>query len=96
MRILSDCHAPLQPTHCGRWDGTGSTSVRVSQHPEHVCPETAVLACAYTSRAATGQAKPGPVLKLHAKGLSKAEIAKACEIGIASVYRVLDTAAAVA
>jgi transposase len=29
------------------------------------------------------------MLDLHAKGLSKEDIAKACEIGIASVYRII-------
>lgn len=47
----------------------------------------------YTGRAPTAQAKAGKVLALHAKGLTKQEIADACSIGIASVYRILKTAA---
>ena len=43
-------------------------------------------------RAPTAQAKATKVLALHAKGLSKEDIAKSCEIGIASVYRILKTA----
>jgi DNA invertase Pin-like site-specific DNA recombinase len=43
----------------------------------------------YTGRAATAQAKTSKVLSLHAKGVSKQDIATACEIGIASVYRIL-------
>jgi len=43
----------------------------------------------YTGCAPTAQAKAVQVLKLHAKGLTKDEIAKAYEIGIASVYRIL-------
>lgn len=47
----------------------------------------------YTGRAPTAQAKAAKVLELHGKGLSKQDIAKACEIGIASVYRILKAAA---
>lgn len=43
----------------------------------------------YTGRAPTAQAKSAKVLALHNKGLTKDEIAKACEIGIASVYRII-------
>lgn len=46
----------------------------------------------YTGRAPTAQAKSAKVLALHAKGVSKQEIADACAIGIASVYRILKTA----
>ncbi len=41
---------------------------------------------AYTGRAPTAQAKGARVLSLHARGLTKQEIADACSIGIASVY----------
>lgn len=44
---------------------------------------------AYTGRAPTAQSKAPRVLALHAKGLTKQEIADACSIGIASVYRIL-------
>lgn len=47
----------------------------------------------YTGRAPTAQAKAAKVLALHAKGVSKQDIAGACEIGIASVYRILKAAA---
>ncbi len=43
----------------------------------------------YTGRAPTAQAKAAKVIAMHAKGLSKQDIAKACEIGVASVYRIL-------
>jgi len=43
----------------------------------------------YTGRAPTAQAKAAKVLSLNAKGLSKQDIAKACGIGVASVYRIL-------
>lgn len=43
----------------------------------------------YTGRAPTAQAKAAKVLSLNAKGLTKQEIADACSIGIASVYRIL-------
>lgn len=43
----------------------------------------------YTGRQPTAQAKAGKVLAMHAKGNSKEDIAKACEIGIASVYRII-------
>jgi DNA invertase Pin-like site-specific DNA recombinase len=43
----------------------------------------------YTGRAPTAQAKAAKVLSLHSKGLTKQEIADACSIGIASVYRIL-------
>jgi DNA invertase Pin-like site-specific DNA recombinase len=33
--------------------------------------------------------KTAKVPELHKKGLSKQDIAKACEIGVASVYRIL-------
>lgn len=44
---------------------------------------------AYTGRAPTAQAKSSKVLALIAKGLTKQEVADACSIGIASVYRIL-------
>jgi DNA invertase Pin-like site-specific DNA recombinase len=47
----------------------------------------------YTGRAPTAQAKAGKVLAMHAKGISKQDIAKACEIGVASVYRIIKAAA---
>lgn len=47
---------------------------------------------AYTGRAPTAQAKGARVHVLHAKGLTKQEIADACSIGIASVYRILRAA----
>jgi DNA invertase Pin-like site-specific DNA recombinase len=47
----------------------------------------------YTGRSPTAQAKAAKVLALHVKGLSKQDIAKSCEIGIASVYRILKAAA---
>lgn len=46
----------------------------------------------YKGRIPTAQAKSGKVLELHAKNLSKEDIAKACGIGIASVYRILKVA----
>ena len=47
----------------------------------------------YTGRQPTAQAKAAKVLELHKKGVSKADIAKSCEIGLASVYRILKVAA---
>lgn len=47
----------------------------------------------YTGRAPTAQAKSAKVLSLHAKGVTKQDIAAACDIGIASVYRILKAAA---
>ncbi|WFR81257.1 recombinase family protein [Janthinobacterium rivuli] len=47
----------------------------------------------YLGRAPTAQAKSTKVLALHSKGLTKQEIADACSIGIASVYRILKAAA---
>lgn len=47
----------------------------------------------YAGRAPTARAKSTKVLSLHAKGLTKQEIADACSIGIASVYRILKSAA---
>ncbi|RZT04571.1 Site-specific DNA recombinase [Duganella sp. CF402] len=44
---------------------------------------------AYTGRAPTAQAKSTKVLALIAKGVTKQEVADACGIGIASVYRIL-------
>lgn len=46
----------------------------------------------YVGRAPTAQAKAGKVLSLNAKGLTKQEIANACSIGIASVYRIIKAA----
>jgi DNA invertase Pin-like site-specific DNA recombinase len=46
----------------------------------------------YIGRAPTAQAKKAKVLALHAKGISKQDIAAACDIGIASVYRILKAA----
>lgn len=43
----------------------------------------------YKGRAPTAQAHAAKVLALDAKGVSKQDIAKACEIGVASVYRIL-------
>src|SRR5471032_3205288 len=43
----------------------------------------------YTGRAPTAQAKSARVQALVARGLTKQEIADACSIGIASVYRIL-------
>jgi DNA invertase Pin-like site-specific DNA recombinase len=48
---------------------------------------------AYTGRAPTARAKAARVQALHAKGLTKQEIADACSIGVASVYRILRDAA---
>lgn len=48
----------------------------------------------YTGRAPTAQAKASKVLTLHAKGITKLDIAAACDIGIASVYRILKKAIA--
>ena len=45
----------------------------------------------YKGRAPTARAKSARVQALHAKGLTKREIADACSIGIASVYRILKT-----
>jgi DNA invertase Pin-like site-specific DNA recombinase len=47
----------------------------------------------YTGRAPTAQKKTAQVLAMHAKGNTKQEIAGACGIGIASVYRILRAAA---
>lgn len=47
----------------------------------------------YTGRAPTAQAKAAKVLALHAKGITKQDIAAACDMGIASVYRILKAAA---
>lgn len=47
----------------------------------------------YHGRAPTAQAKAAKVLSLHAKGVAKQDIAASCNIGIASVYRILKTAA---
>ncbi len=44
---------------------------------------------AYVGRAPTAQAKSARVQVLLAKGLTKQEIADACAIGVASVYRIL-------
>lgn len=46
----------------------------------------------YRGRAPTAQAKSTKVLELAAKNLTKADIAAAAGIGIASVYRILATA----
>lgn len=48
----------------------------------------------YAGRAPTAQAKAAKVLAMHAKGNSKEDIAKSCEIGIASVYRIIKAAKA--
>lgn len=48
---------------------------------------------AYVGRAPTAQAKGARVHALHAKGLTKQEVADACSIGIASVYRILKAVA---
>lgn len=55
------------------------------------CPPSPITK--YKGRAPTAQAKAAKVLALHAKGLSKQDIAAACEVGIASVYRILKAAA---
>jgi DNA invertase Pin-like site-specific DNA recombinase len=47
----------------------------------------------YAGRAPTAQAKAAKVLAMHAKGVAKADIAAACDIGIASVYRILKAVA---
>jgi len=47
----------------------------------------------YVGRAPTARAKAAKVLALHAKGVSKKDIAAASEIGIASVYRILKNVA---
>lgn len=44
---------------------------------------------AYSGRVPTAQAKRARVMALRDKGLTKKEIADACTIGIASVYRIL-------
>lgn len=43
----------------------------------------------YKGRAPTAKAKSARVHALHSKGLTKQEIADACSIGVASVYRIL-------
>jgi DNA invertase Pin-like site-specific DNA recombinase len=45
----------------------------------------------YKGRAPTAMAKSARVHALYAKGLTKQEIADACSIGVASVYRILRT-----
>jgi len=47
----------------------------------------------YTGRTLTAQAEAAKVSALHAKRLTKQEIADACSIGIASVYRMFKAAA---
>lgn len=47
----------------------------------------------YPGRAPTARAKAAKVVELHKKGVSKQDIANACEIGVASVYRILKAAA---
>jgi DNA invertase Pin-like site-specific DNA recombinase len=47
----------------------------------------------YKGRAPTAQAKSAKVLFLYAKGVAQQDIAAACDIGIASVYRILKAAA---
>jgi DNA invertase Pin-like site-specific DNA recombinase len=47
----------------------------------------------YKGRAPTAQAKAAKVLSMHAKGVAKQDIAAACDIGIASVYRIIKAAA---
>ncbi|MBC3928096.1 recombinase family protein [Undibacterium sp. CY21W] len=42
----------------------------------------------YTGRVPTAQAKAAQVLKLYHKGLTKEDIAKTCEIAVASIYRI--------
>ena len=44
----------------------------------------------YAGRKATARAKTAKVLQLKAKGLSNADIAKTTEMGVASVYRILN------
>jgi DNA invertase Pin-like site-specific DNA recombinase len=48
---------------------------------------------AYTGRAPTAQAKSAKVLALLAKGLTKQDVADACSIGVASVYRIIKASA---
>lgn len=43
----------------------------------------------YKGRAPTAKSKSARVLALHEKGLTRQEVADACSIGIASVYRIL-------
>ncbi|MFJ1471059.1 recombinase family protein [Massilia orientalis] len=50
----------------------------------------AKLRGAYKGRVPTAQAKSARVHSLHDKGLTKQEIADACAIGVASVYRILN------
>jgi DNA invertase Pin-like site-specific DNA recombinase len=47
----------------------------------------------YTGRAPTAQARSTRAQALFAKGLTKQEIADACAIGIASVYRIIKASA---
>lgn len=47
----------------------------------------------YTGRVPTAQAKAAKVLSMHAKDVAKADIAAACGIGVASVYRIIKAAA---
>jgi DNA invertase Pin-like site-specific DNA recombinase len=47
----------------------------------------------YTGRVPTAQAKSAKVLAMHAKGVAKADIAAACDISVASVYRIIKAAA---
>jgi DNA invertase Pin-like site-specific DNA recombinase len=44
----------------------------------------------YKGRKPTARAKAGEVIKLHGEGVGATEIAKRCQIGRASVYRILD------
>lgn len=46
----------------------------------------------YVGRAPTARAKAAKVLSMNAKGVAKQDIAAACGIGIASVYRILKAA----
>jgi DNA invertase Pin-like site-specific DNA recombinase len=48
----------------------------------------------YKGRVPTAQAKTAKIMSMHAKGNTKQEIADACSVGIASVYRVLKANAA--
>jgi len=46
----------------------------------------------YTGRKPTARAKSGEVLRLLSEGVSKAEVARRLDIGVASVYRVIGKA----
>jgi CRP-like cAMP-binding protein len=94
LSLQSYCHVcVVQPTPNDPTLPPGQLTASRRASSEKVGIAAAKAEGKYTGRAPTAQARAAKVLSMHAKGVTKQDIAAACDIRIASVYRILKAAA---